>query len=111
MKKLKPRLYLYIICYFVWCADIPSGLADNGLTQIQENAKGFESRASEHRLNQKEPKGPQTLRATKLKESEAALKQQRKAEIFKMEASLVIYPVGSATVKKVGCISIATIRL
>lgn len=93
------------------CADILSGLADNSLTQIQENAKGFKSRALEHHLNQKEPKGPQTLRATKLKESEATLKQQRKAEILKMEASLVIYPVGSAACKKVGCISIATIVL
>ena len=79
----------------MWCADIPSGLADNSLTQIQENAKGFKSWASEHQLNQKELKGPQTLRATKLKESEATLKQQQKAEIFKMETSLATVSVAN----------------
>ena len=87
------------------CADVPfaeSGLADDNLVgQIQESAKQFEGKASQHRLNQNEPKGPQALRALKLKDSETALKQQRKAEIFKMEANLVIYPAGSATCKKV----------
>jgi len=87
------------------CADVPS--AESGLTndnlvgQIQESAKQFEGKASQHRLNQNEPKGPQALWALKLKDSETALKQQRKAEIFKMEANLVIYPAGSATCNKV----------
>jgi hypothetical protein len=82
--------------------DLPSGLTDNNLvSQIQENAKQFEGRASQHRLNRNEPKGPQALRVAKIKENEIALKQQRKAEIFKMEANMVIYPAGSAQSKKV----------
>jgi hypothetical protein len=81
---------------------LQSGATDDNLVgQIRESAKHFEGQASRHRLNQNEPKGPQTLRAAKVKENETALKQQRKAEIFKMEASIVIYPVGSAVCKKV----------
>jgi len=84
------------------CADFCSGLTDtNFVEQIQESAKRFEGQASQHHLNQNEPKGPQALRATKVKESETALKQQRKAEIFKIEANMVIYPVGSVVSKKV----------
>ena len=81
---------------------LQSGVTDDNLVgQIRESAKHFEGQASQHRLNQNEPKGPQMLRAAKVKENETALKQQCKAEIFKMEASIVIYPVGSAVCKKV----------
>ena len=86
---------------------IPSqGMNDsNNAHQILDNARTHEDSASKHRLNQLEPKGPQKKRLEILKEKETALKQQRKAEMFTLEASLAVLPLGASAFKKVGGMS------
>ena len=77
------------------------GADDSGTNHILDNVRTHEAKASQHRLNQLEPKGPQTKRLENLKEKEIALKQQRKAEMFTIEAFLVLYPMGGATHRRV----------
>lgn len=77
------------------------GADDSGTDHILDNVRTHEAKASQHRLNQLEPKGPQKKRLENLKEKEIALKQQRKAEMFTIEAFLVLYPTGGATHRRV----------
>lgn len=102
-KKLKPRaLKVHMLCTD-WLTSPPfqGTNATDGTTDIVGNAKMYEGQASQHRLNQVEPTGPQKQRLESLKEKEVALKQQRKAEMFTIEAHLVLYPLMGSAFKKV----------
>ena len=77
------------------------GADDSGTNHILDNVCTHEAKASQHRLNQLEPKGPQTKRLENLKEKEIALKQQWKAEMFTIEVFLVLYPMGGVTHRRV----------
>jgi hypothetical protein len=75
--------------------------ATDGSTDIVENAKMYEGQASQHQLNQVEPTGPQKQRLESLKEKKVALKQKIKAEMFMIEAHIVLYPLMGSAFKKV----------